>query len=205
MVNRKVLLILGANIASLWIVIGLAGAAWLDRSRNDLAHSRQDGTHVVAPVAMRQDDPDAPVGNPLRATARLWRESRDPHGVRRPLLLTNERLEADSGLALEAAPSPPVVPPPASEPSVPASQGDSAARAVLEEDRGQITITISADRPTRSKDPTPGRLDRRWEDYQATLRQIRASMQLAGDREWPMKPWTVAGGVGKLSAMSPGG
>ena len=31
--NRKLLIILGANIASIWIVIGVCSAAWLYRNR----------------------------------------------------------------------------------------------------------------------------------------------------------------------------
>ena len=153
-----------------------------------------------------QEDPAEPVGASLRAAVRLWHENRDPHALRQLLLLTSERLGSDNGRAPETAPTPPAEPLQASEPIAPATQGATDVQPVLVEEQPQTTFTISVDLPTRAQDPAArGRLDRRWEDYQAMLRHLRSSMQLAGDQGWPMKPWTVAGSAGRLSATSSGG
>ncbi|HTA19957.1 MAG TPA: hypothetical protein VK989_11725, partial [Polyangia bacterium] len=190
--NRKLLFILGANIASIWIVIGICSAAWLYRSRNEPPPPVRNAAHIVAPKATAQEDVAEPVGASLLAAARLWRQNRDPQALRQ-LLLTSERLASDDGRAPETAPTPPAEPLPAAEPSAPAAQAAPDVQPVLGEEPPQTTFTISVDLPTRAQDLTRGRLDRRWEDYQAMLKHLRSSMQLAGDQGWPMRPWTVAG------------
>jgi hypothetical protein len=202
--NRKLLIILGANIASIWIVIGICSAAWLYRSRTEPARSERFATHVIAPDATAREDAAEPVGASLRAAARLWRENRDPQALRQLLLLTSERLGADDGRAPETAPTTPAAPLPPSEPSAPTTEEATDVQPVLEEEQPQTTFTISVDLPQRAQDPARGRLDRRWEDYQAMLRHLRSSMQLSGDQGWPMRPWTVAGSVARLSATSGG-
>ncbi len=205
--NRKLLVILGANIASIWIVIGVCSAAWLYRSRNEPAPAVRTATHIVAPKATVPEDAAEPVGAALVAAARLWRENRDPQALRQLLLLTSERLgSSDEGRAPETAPTPPAEPLPASEPSAPPTQRATDVQPILGEEQPQTTFTISVDLPTRVQDPAArGRLDRRWEDYQAMLRHLRSSMQLAGDQGWPTKPWTVAKSADRLSATLSGG
>jgi hypothetical protein len=203
--NRKLLIILGANIASIWIVIGVCSAALLYRSRSESAHPERDATRAVAPVAMRQDVAADPVDTYLREAARLWREDRDPHALRQLLLQTSERLESSNGRALGGTSTPPAESPPASEPRAEATQRGTDARPSLEEDESEPTFTISVDRPARPQGLSRGRLDRRWEDYQAMLRHIRSSMQLTGDQGWPTRPWTVAGSMDHLVTASSGG